>query len=181
MTSAHNLCETNFDFVKYAWNIATFCVLCLCRTFHLWPRPETSDPVSDTLNSGERASCRHDGDRHHIYCPVYPGTHYYHNLSQLQWKYTNIRNKCDIYPDFIDEDPDLLLLQSADLLQPLLLELIWLEDLDVGHRGPEDAALVVLDVLGQLVIPANGKCWLGLKTRHHCSNIDAWLSETRPT
>ena len=29
-----------------------------------------------------------------------------------------------IYPDFIDEDPDLLLLQSADLLQPLLLELI---------------------------------------------------------
>ena len=97
MTSAHNLCETNFDFVKYAWNIATFCVLCLCRTFHLWPRPETSDPVSDTLNSGERASCRHDGDRHHIYCPVYPGTHYYHNLSQLQWKYTNIRNKCDVY------------------------------------------------------------------------------------
>lgn len=29
-----------------------------------------------------------------------------------------------IYPDFIDEDPDLLLLQPADLLQPLLLELI---------------------------------------------------------
>ena len=81
---------------------------------------------------------------------VYPGTRYYHNLSQLQWKYTQDTN---VYPDFIDEDPNLLLLQPADLLQPLLLELIWLEDLDISHRGAQDPALVVLDVLGQLVIP----------------------------
>ena len=64
-----------------------------------------------------------------------------------------IQTDSDVYPDFIDEDPDLFLLESADLLQPLLLELIWLEDLDIGHRGPQDPALVVLDVLGQLVIP----------------------------
>lgn len=69
--------------------------------------------------------------------------------------------KCDIYPDFVNEHPNLLLLQPADLLQPLLLELIWLEDLDVGDGGPEDAALVVLDVLGQLVIPGiQGIQWI---------------------
>ena len=35
-----------------------------------------------------------------------------------------IQTDSDVYPDFIDEDPDLFLLESADLLQPLLLELI---------------------------------------------------------
>ena len=46
------------------------------------------------------------------------------------------------------------MLQPADLLQPLLLELVRLQDLDEGDGGAQDAALVVLDVLGQLVVAA---------------------------
>ena len=125
----------------------------LTETRDVWP----SEWHSQLWRAGQLPPW--DGDRHHIYCPVYPGTHYLVSYNQnIQISETNA---ICIYPDFVDKDPDLLLLQPADLLKPLLLELIWLEDLDIGHRGPEDAALVVLDVLGQLVIPANGKCLFG--------------------
>ena len=58
------------------------------------------------------------------------------------------------HPDFLHDGPELLVLQPADLLQPLLLELVRLQDLDEGDGGAQDAALVVLDVLGQLVVAA---------------------------
>lgn len=58
------------------------------------------------------------------------------------------------HPDLLHDGPELLVLQPADLLQPLLLELVRLQDLDEGDGGAQDAALVVLDVLGQLVVAA---------------------------
>ena len=58
------------------------------------------------------------------------------------------------HPDLLHDGPQLLVLQPADLLQPLLLELVRLQDLDEGDGGAQDAALVVLDVLGQLVVAA---------------------------
>ena len=58
------------------------------------------------------------------------------------------------HPDLLHDGAELLVLQPADLLQPLLLELVRLQDLDEGDGGAQDAALVVLDVLGQLVVAA---------------------------
>ena len=99
------------------WNKFWFCkirmgychVLCfmsvsyfssLTETRDVWP----SEWHSQLWRAGQLPPW--DGDRHHIYCPVYPGTHYYHKLSQLQSKYTNSRNKCDLYlPWFYRQGP----------------------------------------------------------------------------